>query len=54
LGHGVVVSILMPRVLMMHPRNPTMERSLIWVIGLLLAHLVYGVTTALTHGSFLS
>jgi len=54
LGHGVVVSLMMPHILMMHPRNPTLERSLLWVVGLLLVHLVFGVTTALSYAPFAS
>lgn len=54
LGHWVMVSLMMPRILMMHPRSPTMERSLVWVIGLLLAHLVFGIATALTYAPFVS
>jgi hypothetical protein len=49
LGHWVVVSLMMPRILMMHPRNPTLERSMVWVFGFLLAHLVFGITTALAY-----
>ncbi len=54
LGHWVVASLMMPRILMMHPRNPTLERSMVWVFGFLLAHLVFGIVTALTYAQISS
>jgi uncharacterized membrane protein len=54
LGHWVVVSLMIPRILMMHPRNPTLERSMVWVFGFLLAHLVFGIVTALVYAPFVS
>ena len=52
LVHGILAGSMMPSVLMKHPRNPTLERSTVWVAAFYLAHLVFGIVTALVYAPF--
>ena len=50
--HAVVVMVILPAVTKMHPRPPQMESGPLMMVGLLMAHLAFGLVVALTYAAF--
>ncbi|MFC1878938.1 DUF6789 family protein [Chloroflexota bacterium] len=51
--HTVVIIIMMPIMMKMHPRPPQTDGGLMMVVGQLMGHLVFGLVVALTYGAFI-
>lgn len=51
--HALVVIIMMPIMMRMHPRPPTMEGGMKTIAGQIMGHLVFGLVTTLVYAAFL-
>ncbi len=51
--HALVVIIMMPIMMRMHPRPPAMAGGMKTVAGQIMGHLVFGLVTALVYAAFL-
>jgi uncharacterized membrane protein YagU involved in acid resistance len=49
LVHGLVAAMVMPMMIRMHPRPPEMRMGPMTVTGILMGHLVFGLTVALVY-----
>lgn len=47
--HGVLVLIVMPLVLTMHPRRPEMAGGVMSEVGLIMGHLIFGLVAVLVY-----
>lgn len=50
--HAVIVIMIMPMMVGMHPRPPEMESGPMTMVGQLMGHLVYGLVVALVYAAF--
>jgi len=50
--HGLVAAGMMPVMLRMHPRPPEMSFGPVMIVGVLMAHLAYGLVVALVYAAF--
>jgi hypothetical protein len=50
--HGIVAAMMMPVMLRMHPRPPDMSFGGLAIVGVLMAHLIYGLVVALVYAAF--
>jgi len=49
--HGLIAAGMMPVILRMHPRPPEMSFGAVMIVGVLMAHLVYGLVVALVYAA---
>lgn len=52
LVHGVIVAVVMPMMLNMHPRPPQLEGGAGMLMGMLAGHVLFGLVVALVYGAF--
>jgi uncharacterized membrane protein YagU involved in acid resistance len=50
--HGIVAMVVVPLLMRMHPRATEMAGGAVAKAGMLMAHLVYGLTVALVYAAF--
>lgn len=50
--HGLVAAGMMPVMLRMHPRPPEMSFGAVMIVGMLMAHLAYGLVVGLVYAAF--
>jgi len=50
--HGVVIIVMMPIMMRMHPRPPEMAGGPLVMVGQLMGHMIFGLVVALVYAAF--
>ena len=51
--HALVIAVMLPIVMRMHPRPPAMEGGIMTIMGLIIGHLAFGLVTVLVYAAMI-